>query len=135
MELFGLIFLNSLLGHFVLSFQPESLWEVAALFGKDLHVVIPAAVLGSTIGFSLNFLMGYLLSLARRRMKNFNEDTYEHIAQYARRYGIFALIFSDFWFMPVAAFGIGFLRGNPVVAVLLIFIGRVLFYQYALQHL
>jgi membrane protein YqaA with SNARE-associated domain len=135
MELFGLIFFNSLIGHFFLSFQSESMWEAAVLFGKDIHIVIPAAVLGSTIGFSINFFLGYLLSIPRHKIRHFNEDNYEHCALYGRRYGIYALLFSAFWFMPAVAFGVGFLRAGPARCCLLIFIGRVLYYQYALHHI
>ena len=134
-EAYYLILTNSFRASLIVSPYPDVAWFAAMQFGGySVWAATFMAALGSALGSSLNFAAGYFLSMKRGDWFANREPLYVRISGY-KRYLMFLLLF-PFQSVPVAGMFwnifvilMGYLGVKPRYAVILIFLGRVLYYS------
>lgn len=135
---FEVIFLNSLKSSIITAMYGENAWFAALFFGTyNMWGITLAAILGSAIGNCLNFGAGYYLGRKRLEWFALKESIYQYISRFSNVFMFLLLTpFSEvpvmgvFWSLFVLC--TGFFCSKPIRALVLIIIGRFVFYGYYL---
>lgn len=141
MHAYYLILVNSLQASIIVSPYPDIAWFAAMQFGGyNTGLALFMAALGSSIGSGFNFAIGHYLSYKRGDWFANREPLYQRIASY-RHYLMFLLLFP---FQSIPAIGLfwnifvvltGYLGVKARHAMVLIFLGRVLYYSICLAKM
>lgn len=138
MDIYQIIFLNSLQSSLLISFRSENAWFAAIEFGEcNVLLATLAAIIGSFAGNCLSFIIGYYLAKKRNNWFDIDEGIYKKISYYFR-YARFLLLL-PFPFTPVIGQFVGlfialngFFRNKIITSLAIILVGRIIFYSYYL---
>ena len=128
-----LIFFNSLQSAFLLAPRSEYAWFSTLEFGA-YNMLYPtlAAFAGAVLSMGVNFYLGYYIARTRENWVHFNEDIYNIIAVYFRRYAVWLLLFPALPLIGLFASLAGIFRVKPWIAIGIIALGRIGYYGYYL---
>jgi len=135
MDIYYLIFINSLQSTLILSPHAETGWFSALLFGGyDMAIATAAALAGSLIGAGIDYSIGYGISLARRKWFPAREEaSYSRFVKYICRYFVIVLLLPGLPFLSFLVMFAGMLRVSPLVTGAIVMLGRIAYYGYYLQ--
>ena len=127
--LFGL-FLGCLLSATIIPFSSEALVSGASLLGYNVWVIVIVASIGNTIGGMISFGMGWLCKWEwLEKYFRVKREKLEKVHSRVEKYGCAAALLT--W-LPIVgdiiAIAMGFLRTNPYITIVLMFVGKFVRY-------
>jgi membrane protein YqaA with SNARE-associated domain len=143
MNLYFLIFYNSMQSNLFLTFRSDTAWLAALTFGGYNMILATAlAFVASTIGMSLNFALGFYITRWRDELPSFNEEKYQWVVRLFKDKLFLVMILPPWpflelllgWFMPLLAIICGLFRVPPRQAIASIMLSRMLYYGYYLTQ-
>ena len=127
--LFGL-FLGCLLAATILPFSSEALVAGAMSLGYPLWAIILVSSIGNTAGGMISFWMGWLCKWEwLEKYFKVKREKLMKVHSRVEKYGVWAALFS--WLPLVGdliAIALGFMRINPWLTLLVMFLGKTLRY-------
>ncbi len=133
------IYTNSAQASFLLSFTPETAWFAALGFGGyNMWLATLMAFLGSFVGSTVTFGLGYYVSRWRERTPIYKESTYTKISSLFSRklYLLMAIpplfILEMMPHITIFVLLCGLFRVPPKKAITAIAVSRALYYAYYL---
>lgn len=145
MNLYLLIFMNSFQSQilFIGHWRSENAWYAALSFGNvDMRLATLLAFVGSTLGLSLNYAMGYYITRWRDELPSFNEEKYQRTVRLFEDRLFLLMILPPWplleilmvWVTPLLTFVCGTFRVPPRQAISTIAMSRILCYGYYLMN-
>jgi membrane protein YqaA with SNARE-associated domain len=130
-ETYFFLFIDSLFASLVIPIRSEMAFHAMTTFGGfDTYVIYFTAVFGSVLGLIITWKIGkYLTCIRSSQIFQDKEETFDNIQIFWNKYVI--------WILPIAVFGsvgsvlclfCGFFRTNVLHFVILVTIGRSIYY-------
>ena len=130
------ILVNSLQSSFLLSLRSENAWFAAMQFGGfNLWFITLAAIIGSFSGNLINFSIGWYIAKKRNDWFYISDGVYQRLTDYFRYIRFLLLLPLPFilitgQFYSIFVFLNGFFSKSMAIPLLLVLVGRIIFYSY-----
>ena len=134
-ELYLSVFRDGVLSSLLIPIHSQTAFFAILAFGEQeaatLHIAVVMAVLGATVGHSINWLLGLGVL---RLVRGYWDKSYEKIRPRYNSYGIWALLLSFLPLFGIFSFAAGLFKVSPLRVVLLVLFSQAAYYLHYLNN-